>query len=372
VAEQNPAAWLQSRNDHPAILYRQMLASMTIGQAAGDTVGQGGVAPGYGGRLVVTGSVSIMQVTVDTGAVFIAGSNAWQGMYFCINTGAVNLSIAAAHATQFRRDLVIAQVLDTAYGDGSSQWQLAVVQGANSVSSPAPLPTQPNSSELLGIVSVDPGITNLSGKVTSFRRTVGIANAYRYSSAQTGQWGPRSAYTPGALLYDQATSEQTLYVGDNNGVPKFVARAGSWTSYTPAVSGWGSATFAIRTGKYQMLGEKACAVIIRLITSSAGTGTAVAQVALPFAPNRSGYPQFIPLHYESSAGADNDPRLGGDAFIMESGSGTMIDRLYVTAGNSLGSLNPPSTSQSYLYGGINGNNVPSGSRWTIQGVYELA
>lgn len=369
MAEQNPAAWLQSRTDHPAILYRRLLAAMTIGQSQGDTIAQGGVAPGFGGRLAVTGSASVMQVTVDTGAVFIGGSNSWQGMYFGVTDSAVTLTVSAADATQYRRDLVIAQVLDTAYGDASSQWQLAVVQGANSASSPAPLPTQPNTSELLGIINVDPGITNLSGKVTSGRRTVGFANAYRFNSTQTGQWGARASYTPGALLYDQDTSTQTLYVGDNNSVPRFVAKAGPWTAYTPSTTGFGATTFSTRTGKYQMIAEKTCAFIIRLITSHAGSGSSVCGVTLPFAPQRSGYPQIFPMHYESSAGPDASPRMTGHAMTMESGSGNFLDRLYIEDGNNLVS---GTVGDSSLLQGLNGSDIPNGARFTIQGVFELA
>jgi hypothetical protein len=369
VAEINPAAWLQSRTDHPAILHRRVLGGLLAGHANGATVNQGGIASGLGDRLSVSGSGSAMQVTVGTGGAFVAGTNAWQGVYYCVSDSNVTLNISAAHATQFRRDLVVARVLDTAYGDGSSQWQLEVVQGTNSASSPAPLPTQPATSEFLAVVNVDPGITNLSGKVDSSRRSAGAAKALAVDStkaAATG--GMQASYAPGTFVWDQASGIQTLYLADSSQTLRYVAKAGTWTTYTPTISNGGAATYTTRTGRWMLVGEKACAVKIRFIIGTAGSGSGILAVGLPFTPNRSGMPQILPLHYESSAGPDANYRLWGDAMVLESGSGAFFDRLYVANGNDL--TNPDG--DEWQFQGINGSDLPAGSRWLIQGVYEVA
>jgi hypothetical protein len=363
VAELNPAAWLQSRTDHPAILYRRVLGGLLAGHASGVTVNEGGIVRGLGDRLSPTGSASLMQVTVGTGAVFVAGDNAWQGVYYCLNDSNVTLNIAASHATQFRRDLVIAKVLDTAYGDGSSEWALQVVQGTNSASSPAPLPTQPATSELLAIVNVDPSITNLSGKVISVRRAAGsFGTVQRNSTITEGSTAFSTSYVPGTLVYDEANAVQTLYMTDNSSALKYVARAGGWTTYTPAVSGWGSATFTTRTGRYQMVAEKACAVIIRLVLGNNSTGSANRAIGLPFVPDRT-TDQILPAWRNKATGGDDD-RVAGLAITYMSGSGVFLEQLQFPGYDA--------AATAFIYTTNESDDTGAGDAYTIQGVFQVA
>jgi hypothetical protein len=269
----NPPYVIQSRTDHTAVDFRRYMMTGVGGANLGATSPRGGVQPTYGNRLAVVGSASAMQVTVDTGLCIVPNGTAWAGGYHCFNDASVTLSISAANATLYRRDLIIAQVLDTAYGDGSSLWQLAVVQGANNASSPAPLPTQPARSLLLGIVNVDPTITNLSGKVSDQRT---------YLSAGGVIPAPSTALpaTPvnGTMAYETDNDVLRVYSGF---AWRFVSDAG-WKTFTPGIANAGTITWSTRTGRYKQLGEHTYAFHIWLVVNTVTGDNNPMGVDLPF------------------------------------------------------------------------------------------
>jgi hypothetical protein len=91
-----------------------------------------------------------------------------QGGYLVLNDADVTLSIAAAHATLNRIDLVAFKVEDTAYSGAVNSSSLVVVTGTPAGSPVAP--TAPNNSITLATVSVvalDTSITN--GEITDQR-----------------------------------------------------------------------------------------------------------------------------------------------------------------------------------------------------------
>lgn len=346
MAAVNPPAWMQSRSDHPAILYRRMLMALATGHNSGDTVSKGGVVPGYGNRLNVTGSASVLQSSVDTGLCVIPGTTGFGGSYFAYNDALVALTHDPADASQFRRDVVIAQVLDTAFGDASSAWQLAIVKGANSVSSPAPLPALPARSLQLAYVSIDPSITNLTGKVQDQRVWLGTANALRTHSTSR----PTSP-SPGTLVQDDDL-QQVTSIYDGNAY-RFVTDKG-WQAYTPTHTGQGSATFSSNSGRWKQIGEKTAIVAITVTASAAGSGSSVWTISLPFTPARSGK-QMVSGWMQSSGG-----QTAGFAFVDSGGSGAKFDKIKIPAGTLNGNLDD-----------FTGANIKNGAFFLFEGVLEM-
>lgn len=344
-----PPAFMQALTNHSALTHRRFFMSMTDGAALGGTAPRGGVHPTYGNRLAVTGSGSIMQVSVDTGLVCIPHNTAFAGLYNGYNDASVNLTVAAAHATQFRRDLVIAEILDTTAGDGSDLWQLRVVQGANNASAPAPLPTQPGKSILLAIINVDPAITNLTGKVNDSRIYMSSVSTLQCTST-TRPSSPRV----GLLTQDTDLNKQLSYYDGT--AYRFVADSG-WQTYTPATTGFGSGTFTTRTGRYKLLGEKALAVSIVIRMNAAGTGSSNITVGLPtsMTPQRT-VQQVVAANYEDNSNG----WYAGFGVVLTSGAGAIFDRIRF-----------PTDTTSDL-DSLTGADVGASHQFFIQGVVELA
>lgn len=157
----NPPYACQGRTDHPAVLFRMALAGLASQpQAVGATTGVGGVNPVFGNRLAVGGLAS-MNVSIDTGLVYVPNTTAWNGMYACYNTASFNVAIAVASATQWRRDYIVAQVVDP--GDNTANWNAVAVTGTFSSSAPGPLPSLPSNCVPLAIVNVVPNMTVTNG-----------------------------------------------------------------------------------------------------------------------------------------------------------------------------------------------------------------
>lgn len=130
MAAVNPPWAIQARADHPARLFREMLASLR---------GQAGVIAAADMAVTQFGTPN-MSVNVAAGKAVVDGtqSSAAQGSYLVYNDATVNLTIGAADATNPRNDLVVAQVRDAEYSGANNDWLLAVIQGT-----PAPSPVDP-------------------------------------------------------------------------------------------------------------------------------------------------------------------------------------------------------------------------------------
>ncbi|MYR11933.1 hypothetical protein GTY62_15235 [Streptomyces sp. SID724] len=107
-----------------------------------------------------------------------------------------------------------------------------------------------------------------------------------------------------------------------------------FTTYVPAITGHGSATFTTRTGWFYRFGS----LVIHgftLVVGTAGTGTSVVQIGAPTSIYRAGR-QAITLNGEGLGGTGNSGVLQLVSFT--SGSGSMWDRLRNSAGaNVVGS-----------------------------------
>jgi len=175
VAVINPPGWLQNAGaTHTAEQVRNWQDVLIAGRTGATTLlARGGVHPGLGNQLQVTQSGSpAMSVVVKSGHGVIPGSEgSKQGVYSVMNDADVTLTIAAAHASLNRIDLVCFKVEDQAYSGSVNASSLVVVTGTPA-GSPTP-PAAPNNSIILAQVSIvanDTSITN--GEITDRRQFV--------------------------------------------------------------------------------------------------------------------------------------------------------------------------------------------------------
>lgn len=314
MVAQNPPYALQGLNTHDALGMRRALAGFLPASVLGSSVVRGGVHPGFSGRAEVTGSTTTMQVSVASGTYFIPASGSQQGVYAATNEGVVTLNIDPSDPTQYRRDLIIARVQDTFYSDSTNSHTLEVVKGSNSASSPAPLPTQPQRSLLLAIVNVDPGISNLTSKVSDQRTYVGSLGAIPILSTAWPASSPA-----GLLLFETDTG--TLRVADGTSL-RFVADAG-WKTYTPTIVNGGTATLTSVAGRWKRISEKTVTGSMVMTIANAGNGSSQVGFTLPTTPRRDAR-VTMPFSGENFTSSSI---ITGIALCIVSGSGNVADRI---------------------------------------------
>lgn len=156
----------------------QSLAGGEVGAFAGGVGATNGGAHGVAAttHLQVTQSVVPgMSVLVSAGLALITGTvSAEQGPYNFYNDASVTLSIAAAHATQPRTDLVIAQIQDDDYSGASTTPRLHVVTGTAGVGAPTPsLASFPNALVLASINVPATDIAITDAQITDTRTYIG-------------------------------------------------------------------------------------------------------------------------------------------------------------------------------------------------------
>lgn len=188
------------------------------------------------GDLAVTANgTPNMSVNAAAGAAIIKGDDtpATQGSYFVRNDATVNLAIAAADATNPRKDLIILQVRDSFYSGSDDDARLAVVTGTPAAS-PAE-PALPNNSLKLAVITVAAAATSItSGAITDSR-----------SSAI-----PLGADTD------------------------------TWTSYTPTLTQSGSVAKTVTYAEYTRRGSLVTVHVLLAVTGS-GTASNQIEVGLP-------------------------------------------------------------------------------------------
>lgn len=145
-------------SSHPAEHFREMahvVAGSPFGAFAG---GVSAFDPGHGightlDLAVTQNGTPAMNVLVAGGGCQIRGTeNQNQGVYTGYNDASTLLTIAAADATNPRRDLVVAKVRDAAYSGASNDFSLAVVTGTPA-GSPVD-PAVPNNAFVIARVAV--------------------------------------------------------------------------------------------------------------------------------------------------------------------------------------------------------------------------
>ncbi|MBO2461663.1 hypothetical protein [Actinomadura violacea] len=330
MAPVNPPTWQQA-GTYSAKNDRQLIASLLTPASEYGALGSrpGFVpAPATGGMLVHQRTTPDMKVTVEPGPVFINATSSLGGMYACRNDAAYDVTVAAAHATLNRLDLVIARVYDAVDDVGAlNQFTIEVLTGT-----PAAAPSRPDmpqQSFALAELSITAGLTAVTNaKINDLRRlTVALGGILPVNDVYAM---PPNPY-PGQKVWRRDLSAEMIYDGTNWQTLSY----GVWTSYTPT---WGSGGTqpvlgnGAATGRYYLVG-KTCSMFahIRLgSTSTVGTGTYT--VSLPFTP-RSGEPsQFlISRMLDGSAGA----AWAGQAYL-----GSNKPNLTYQGTTSLVSVNP--------------------------------
>lgn len=238
MALTNPPGFLQNAGaTHTAAQLRTYLAGLVAGQAISATTlrARGGVHPTLGLQLAVTqtGSPS-MAVLVDTGVANIPGSiSSTQGNYYVANTAQETLSIAAAHATLPRIDIVVINVRDSQYSGVSNDSQLQVITGTPASSPVAP--TAPDNSITLAQIAVAAAVTSIvDGNITDTRFYLAGVGGVIQSKSTDSFTGLLSAGQPLfetdtfrlKVATDTGATFKTVFTGTN--VQVFTAN-GTWT-----------------------------------------------------------------------------------------------------------------------------------------------
>ena len=117
MAVQTPPYVLQNAS-HQAKLFRQTSSALIDNE---------GVVAGTD-LAVTANSTPNMSVNVAAGSVWVYGDYATDAQYyFAHNDGVVNLAISSADSSNPRKDLIIAQINDSAYSGSADDWELKVV-----------------------------------------------------------------------------------------------------------------------------------------------------------------------------------------------------------------------------------------------------
>ena len=158
---------------------------------------------------VAARSPAIMGIRVGTGSAFVQGDSAtFQGMYYVLNAGNVDLPIDPADPTDARIDRVVGHVYDSQYDSGPlDEWRIEVVGG---MPSPAPAPPAlPASSVHLGYVNVPAGASSIvQGNIVLDE--VPQAKLCRTLAPDTRT--DATAYTPGTYSITPPGTWQTLRI----------------------------------------------------------------------------------------------------------------------------------------------------------------
>jgi len=164
MAELNPPWTLQNLATHNANVNRAFLALLAGGA-------EGVLATSGIGTMAVTQRAAGANMSVDVAAgicVVFGDENNVQGLYGCANDATKNVVIAAADATNPRRDLIVARVRDAFYSGATNAWALEVVQGTPAASPSDP--AMPNNAICLARVTVGAAVSSIvTGNIADLR-----------------------------------------------------------------------------------------------------------------------------------------------------------------------------------------------------------
>lgn len=177
----------------------------------------------------------------------------------------------------------------------------------------------------------------------------GDANSRFYYQADGKMfWGPGTA-TQDTNLYRSAAD--TLTTDDSFTVGGGLTVAGTtWTTYTPTVTGGGSATWTIRTGYYYKLG-KLVTVLVYIQVNAAGSGSTPISIDMPSSLDRSTRQALVAQCDNLSASYSGTNSL----LSFTGGTGATFDRL-----------------RTFDNQNITGAQLAAGALITIQGWYREA
>src|SRR5262245_58308947 len=123
------ASWIQA-SSHPADTDRLVLEGLMAPAGAPVSGAAWGVGSGPTELQVPQDGTPNMSVNVAIGHAWVDGTeNASQGTYHLYNDATLNVAISAAHATNARKDLIVARIKDAAYSGASNAGSIEVVTG---------------------------------------------------------------------------------------------------------------------------------------------------------------------------------------------------------------------------------------------------
>ena len=131
----------------------------------------------------------------------------------------------------------------------------------------------------------------------------------------------------------------------------------SFTTYTPVLTNFGTATFSTITGYWRYIGPKLVFVDIYIVVNAAGSGSTAMTITLPTSPYRT-LRQLIPCAYEDMVSASANG--GGSIICFVGGSGAVADRIRVS----------DPASNTYL--NLDGADLRAGGIFHAQGIYREA
>lgn len=222
-----------------------------------------------------------MSVDVAAGAAWVKGdddANA-QPTYRVRNDATVNLAVTTADATNPRKDLVIAEVLDSTFSGASKTWRLRVVAGTPAAS-PA-TPSTPSNALLLAVLTVAAADTSIATADIADSRVravvgLGVAGGQRGAKARrtASQSIPTSFPSEAAITWQ---SERWDYGGywDSGAPTRFTVPPGcdGLHRMTGCVE-WAVNTTGSRRFRIRLNG----ATIIAVVQDSAATSNNIVQI----------------------------------------------------------------------------------------------
>lgn len=203
-------------NTHPSEEVRLMLAGL-LGASTGSFAGGAGVFDRAHG-IVNTADLAVtqngtpnMSVNVAAGGAFVRGTqSANQGLYHLWNDATVNLAIAAADATNPRRDLVIAQVRDDFYSGSSKDGRVLVVTGTPAASPSDPsLSSYPNAVVLARVAVAANATSIVTANITDLRTRIAATGGTIVGASTLTPLSPRV----GDTWYQTDTNSKQVYNG---------------------------------------------------------------------------------------------------------------------------------------------------------------
>lgn len=275
-------------------------------------------------------------------------------------------SLDPADGTNDRIDALDLQIQDDDE-DASGQRRAHVVYTAGTPAASPSAPAATANSLRLGTILVPSGGTPSPSVSTLAQWTVAAGGVLPVRDTTEG---PTAGLYQGAVRYRQDTDTLEAWDGSAwSGIASTAhydyvdpmasfANPDGWSTYTPAVTGQGSASFSTRTGRWKRIAPITVAFIVYIVVSSNGSGTNDFQVDAPTDIHRS--TRQTALVQISSASGSPSTRMGALSSFT-GGSGPTWDRIYWQDGTSTGGLT-----------NLQGQDLVSGMIITLQGVYREA
>ena len=225
--------WAIDGKTHPAAEARAAMASLLGGTLNTWTTSTTATDGGHGvvgaaDFAVTANGTPNMSVNVGVGSAFVRnGQTTRRETYHVFNDGTVNLAIAAADATNPRRDLIVVQVRDSNFSGANDDARLFVVQGTPAASPADPSLAATPTALVLARIQVNAADTSIvAGDITDLRRVAGGIGS------SSGVEAARPAGQNGLRYYATDTFREWRHDGTG-----WIVMAEPTANYTPTFNG---------------------------------------------------------------------------------------------------------------------------------------